>query len=279
MKAMITPLIRTTALFLSIYTGAYAVEIFLPSRKISELTEKPSHLWIKVSPPALNQSIAFPISDEFGYNTCSTNFDLSEVLVVAQITKVKLITVTDIDRLGFGSIYFYRVHARLKSVLRGSFPDNSVEFVCQYGFERPPFSWPYVKGFCYYFGLSRAANNNWEIRNQVRTSPLPPYARKDICSYWDWQLEFPNSSASVRKAVEWPDSEGLLDAVVVKEKFVVLTYSGDSIYGLLDMNTNYDGVKFRIFDVQTGKMLRDDDPLYLMLQGYDVDLNEVSRNE
>jgi len=249
---------------------ANGVEVYLPPTKISDLTMPVTNLWTVLPSPPPEHEIRLPLGMPFGQSIHTNEVNSSEVIVVATIARVVLVAITELDKIN-GQNCYYRIICDVKKVSKGNFPHPQIEFLCQYGFERPLESWPYVKGFCYRFGLNRKPDGYWQIAGQIRVSPFAPYQHSDLNRFAEWlnRLDLRKSNKFRKiKSKAYHSERVLLDSVVVNNKLLIFTYSGKSHYGELDRGRNYDDVVFEIYNVETCRLLDDKDSVYLYLHGF-----------
>lgn len=174
----------------------------------------------------------------------------AEVVVAASIIDCILIGVTCLDRLkdfGTGPMLWYQVNCSIEKVVRGSFPfDGMTFFTC---FRAHRVSWPYVREFCYHFGLE-TRQGKWVIIGQVRACPLPPYNVEDHVSYFDFKRRNPGMNLSrweglIDQALKNSETRWL-DISVEKNRYLLMTFAGKSLLGGLDVNYS-EGVSIRIY--------------------------------
>lgn len=105
-------------------------------------------------------------------------------------------------------------------------------------------------------------------------SPFSPYQRADLIHFTEWlKRQDMQKSDKFHKleAKVYHSKRILLDSVVVNDKLLIFTYSGESHYGELDRGRNYDDVFFEVYDVETGRLVDDKNSVYLYLHGFPIE--------
>jgi hypothetical protein len=114
----------------------------------------------------------------------------------------------------------------------------------------------------------------WQIAGQIRVSPFPPYKRIDLVKFEKWLKEQDVKKIDNFNKIKtdiYNSNLILLDSVVVKNKLLIFTFSGEAHYGELDRGQNYNDVVFKIYDVEKCRPLDARDPTYLYLHGFSID--------
>jgi len=244
------------------------VEVHLQPTRVGELTFPATNLWTVLKCPPPEYEIFFPLGMPFSQSIFTNEVMLSDVISIIAISKVALVSVTDINQEDCGPIFYYKIEGSVIKIIKGTFSHNKIEFMCQYGANRGRETWPYVKGFYYYFGLNHHATDSWQITGQIRVCPLSPYREDGLVSFWDWQKNNdPQKSSKIYKiwSKAFSSDKRLLDSSVINNDFLILTFSGESYYGQLDDCTNYNDVSIKVYSLKTARSLAEDDPVYLHL--------------
>lgn len=215
----------------------------------------PSNAMILAVCPS-NVSLPFPLG-MFGAMDKDV-LNLADTVIVASVVEVVPIGITGLDEWYFhrsGHVIWYRVKCEVKDIIRGKFPFSSIKFVTCYGSHRV--TWPYVKGFCYRFGMDNQ-NGKWIISAQVRACPFLPYSLEDHVAYDNLIRRKPSIDLTRWNALigetEKFSGARCLDVSVEKNKFLIMTFAGHSVLGDVDVDYGQ-GATWRVFSWATQKEL------------------------
>lgn len=168
--------------------------------------------------------------------------DLEEALKKADASVIATITeVIPVAATGLAYSYtedhpywirWWRVRANVHNLVKGDFSPSNLEFVVTGG--NSPLFWPYVRGFTYYFTFTKE-DEKWILQDEVRTSSLPPYQRKDRMEYYALKRQYPewnwNESDAIIKHQEEMIGRLSLDVSIEKKKYLIITFVGEELWG------------------------------------------------
>jgi len=92
---------------------ANGVEVYLPPTKVGDLTVPATNLWTVLPCPSPEHEIYLPLGMPFGQSMQTNEVNSSEVVVVATISRVVLVGITDLDKIN-GQISYYRIVCNIK---------------------------------------------------------------------------------------------------------------------------------------------------------------------
>ena len=177
-------------------------------------------------------------------------FGRVETVVAATITSVVPICFACLDDGIVNQLIWYRVEFEVNAVMKGSFPSPSFKFVTCWGHHRNV--WPYVKGFCYHLGMD-FHDGEWNVVEQARACPFPPYNLADHVRGWVFLQNNPD-------AARWKELIGkreklasarCLDIAIENNKYLIMTFPGEELFGGLDVDYG-SGVRIEVYSLENG---------------------------
>lgn len=245
-----------TMVMLIIFCGVHAfllaedTEVFLPEDELPP--SQMANVTVIAQGPKIHK-LCFPLG-MLGESYTGV-LQKADSIVAGEISSVTPVGITCLDDWyvnGTSPLFWYQVTCEIKKTIKGDFPFAHMRFITCYGSHRQ--TWPYIKGFCYRFGLKKSGGE-WNVIAQVRTSSFFPYRIEDRISYneakremkkidfsrWD-KFIFERNCACDKKC---------LDVSVEKGEYIAVTFAGDSLFGGLDADYSKD-ITVKYYSLNTG---------------------------
>ena len=232
---MLLPYVSATALASDIEVKLRALPCEYSVRDLLLITDTTNRYALPTPPFGLGDTrtnLAQRVASLEKYNT----------VIAATIEEVIPTAITGLQERymdGYSSpLFWYRIKCQVNDVVKGDFPHTNIEFVATYGGDR--IAWQFVRGYAFYWGLEQN-EDGWMIREYHRTSPLTPYKMENHIGYFEMKRNNPDFDWSQPDAVikQAEDKVGrwCRDAAIEKNKYMIMTFSGDELWG--DLQEDY----------------------------------------